>query len=94
MRGDGIFVRTLEGSRSRDEGSECSQALPYNSVRGFQIHQTAGRSRVVMAQEPTRMNNYTAMLLIEDNQGGRRHLFVRSDVPGRCRRKRGPGGFF
>src|SRR2546421_12452604 len=25
MRGDGIFVRTLEGSKGRDEGSTCSQ---------------------------------------------------------------------
>src|ERR1700682_201576 len=43
MRGDVIFVRTLEGSRGRDEGSTCSQPLPYNSVNKFQIRQTAGR---------------------------------------------------
>src|SRR5579859_7851337 len=60
MRGDTIFVRTLEGSKGRDEGSSCSQPIPYNSVRGFQIHQTAGRNRVALAQEPSRMNNYTA----------------------------------
>jgi hypothetical protein len=70
MRGDTIFVRTLEGSKSRDEGSECSQPLPYNSVRDFQIRQTAGRSQVALAQEPNRMNNYTAMLAINDTQGG------------------------
>ncbi len=70
MRGDTIFVRTLEGSKSRDEGSECSQPIPYNSVRDFQIRQTAGRSRVVLAQEPSRMNNYTGLLEIADTQGG------------------------
>jgi hypothetical protein len=70
MRGDAVFVRTLEGSRARDEGSECSQPLPYNSVRGFQIRQTAGRTRVSLAQEPSRMNNYTAMIAIDDRQGG------------------------
>jgi hypothetical protein len=70
MRGDAIFVRTLEGSRGRDEGSECSQPLPYNSVRGFQVRQTAGRSRVTLAQEPSRMNNYTALISIDDAQGG------------------------
>src|SRR4029434_3107491 len=69
MRGDAIFVRTLEGSKGRDEGSECSQPLPYNSVRGFEIRQTAGRSRVSLAQEPSRMNNYTAMISIDDSQG-------------------------
>ena len=72
MRGDAIFVRTVEGSKGRDEGSECSQPLPYNSVRGFQIRQTAGRSRVTLAQEPSRMNNFTAMIAIEDRARRRR----------------------
>jgi hypothetical protein len=70
MRGDQIFVHTLEGSKSRDEGSECSQPLPYNSVSNFQIRQVAGRSRVNLTQEPGRMNNYTALVSIEDLQGG------------------------
>jgi hypothetical protein len=70
MRGDTIFVRTLEGSKGRDEGSECSQPIPYNNVRDFQVRQTAGRSRVTLAQEPGRANNYTAMISIEDRQGG------------------------
>jgi hypothetical protein len=70
MRGDAIFVHTLEGSKGRDEGSECSQPLPYNSVRDFQIRQTAGRNRVTLEQEPGRMNNYTAMMSIDDPQGG------------------------
>ena len=70
MRGDVIFVRTLEGSKGRDEGSECSQPLPYNSVLGFQIRQTAGRNRIALMQEPSRKNNYTAMISIDDRQGG------------------------
>jgi hypothetical protein len=70
MRGDGIFVKTVEGARGHDEGSECSQPLPYNNVRNFQVRQTAGRSQVSLAQEPSRMNNYTAMIAIEDRQGG------------------------
>jgi hypothetical protein len=70
LRGDTVFVRTLEGSKGRDEGSQCSQPLPVNSLRDFQIHQTGGRSPVTLAQEPGRMNNYTAMIAIEDRQGG------------------------
>jgi hypothetical protein len=70
MRGGVIFVHAVEGSKGRDEGSECSQPLPYNSVRDFQIRQTAGRNRVTLAQEPGRMNNYTAMVSIDDPQGG------------------------
>jgi hypothetical protein len=70
MRGDQIFVRTLEGANSRDEGSECSQPLPYNSVRDFQIRQTGGRNPVNVAQQPNRSNNYTATMLISDPQNG------------------------
>jgi hypothetical protein len=70
MRGDNISMRTTEGSSGRDEGSTCSQPLPYNSVGGFAIRQTAGRGRVTLAQAPTRMNNYTVMVAIDDRQVG------------------------
>ena len=73
IRGDRINVRTVEGSRSYDEGSACSQPLPYNSIRDFQVRQIAGRNRVNVVQEPNRMNNYTAMLSINDDQGGGDH---------------------
>src|ERR1044071_4568297 len=70
MRGDAIFVRTLEGSKSHDDGSQCSQPIPYNYVSNFQVRQIAGRGHVSLAQEPGRTNNYTAMITIEDRQGG------------------------
>jgi hypothetical protein len=70
MRRDAIFVRTLEGAKRRDEDSNCSQPLSYNSVSGFEIHQTTGRTRVILAQQLNRMNNYTALIEIEDRQGG------------------------
>jgi hypothetical protein len=73
MRGDGIFVRTVEGARSYDEGSACSQPIPYNSIRDFQVRQVAGRNRVNLVQEPNRMNNYTALFSINDEQGGGDH---------------------
>ena len=70
MRGDRIWVTTVEGAKARDEGSECSQPLPFNFVRDFQIHQAAGRNAVRLAQEPSRANNFTAMIAVEDRQGG------------------------
>jgi len=70
LRGDRIWVNTLQGAKGRDEGSECSQPLPFNSVRDFQVRQVAGRSHVGLAQDPSRGNNYTAMIAIEDHQGG------------------------
>ncbi len=70
LRGDRIWVTTRQGAKGRDEGSECSQSLPFNSVRDFKIRQIAGRSQVQLAQDPSRANNYTAMIAIEDRQGG------------------------
>jgi hypothetical protein len=70
LRGDRIWVTTLQGAKGRDEGSECSQSLPFNSVCDFKIRQIAGRSQVQLAQDPSRANNYTAMIAIEDRQGG------------------------
>ena len=52
MRGDTIFVRTTEGSKARDEGSSCSQPIPYNGVRGFQIHQTAAATKWLSLKSP------------------------------------------
>lgn len=73
IRGDRILVRTVEGARSYDEGSACSQPLPYNSMRDFRVRQIAGRNRVNLVQEPNRMNNYTALFSINDDQGGGDH---------------------
>src|SRR3954453_12123131 len=70
LRGDRIWVTTLQGAKGRDEGSECSQALPFNAVRDFQVRQISGRSRVATAQDPSKANNYTAMFSVEDRQGG------------------------
>jgi hypothetical protein len=73
IRGDGIFVRTLEGARSYDEGSVCSQPVPYHSIQDFRVRQLAGRNPVNLVQEPSRMNNYTALFSINDDQGGGDH---------------------
>jgi hypothetical protein len=73
LRGDGIFVRTLEGAKSYDEGSRCSQPLPYNSIGDFQLRQIAGRNRAELLQQPNRMNNFTALVAINDDQGGGDH---------------------
>lgn len=73
MRGDRIFVRTLEGGRSYDEGSVCNHPLPYNSIRDLQIRQMAGRNRIALRHQPNRGNNFTAVFTINDDQGGGDH---------------------
>jgi hypothetical protein len=73
IRGDNVSVHTVEGARSYDEGSACNSPLPYTSMVDFQLRQTAGRNRVTLVQQPDRMNNYSAVLSINDNQGGGDH---------------------
>jgi hypothetical protein len=94
IRGDGISVRTLEGARSYDEGSACNQPLPYNSIRDFRIRQTAGRNRVNLVQEPSRMNNYTAVFSINDDQGGGDHYAFEVTWGSEGNRPDAPAPFF
>jgi hypothetical protein len=94
IRGDGIFVRTLEGARSYDEGSSCSQPLPYNSIRDFRIRQIGGRNHVNLVQEPNRMNNYTALLSINDDQGGGDHYAFEVSWGAEGDRPNAPAPFF
>jgi len=70
LRGDKIWVTTLAGAKGRDQGSECSQPMPFNAVGDFQVRQLSGRTHIGMVQNPSRGNNYTAMLTVEDRQGG------------------------
>lgn len=94
LRGDAISVRTLEGARSYDEGSRCSQPLPYNSIGDFQIRQTAGRNRVNLVQQPNRMNNFTALLSINDDQGGGDHYAFELTWRSEGDRPNAPAPFF
>jgi len=94
MRGDGIVVRTLEGGRSYDEGSSCNHPIPYNSVRDFQVRQIAGRNRVRLEQEPDRRNNYTALISINDNEGGGDHYVFEVTWRAEGDRPNAPAPFF
>ena len=94
IRGDGISVRTLEGAKSYDEGSRCSQPLPYNSIGDFQIRQIAGRNRVNLVQQPNRMNNFTALLSINDDQGGGDHYAFEVTWRSEGDRPNAPAPFF
>jgi len=94
IRGDAISIRTLEGAKSYDEGSRCSQPIPYNSIGDFQLRQTAGRSRVSLLQQPSRMNNFTALVSINDDQGGGDHYAFEVTWRSEGDRPNAPAAFF
>jgi hypothetical protein len=70
LRGDQIIVNTRTGKRSFDEGSVCTQPLPFGNVSDFRVVANDARGRIVDVREPNRRNNFTGSVAIEDPQPG------------------------
>lgn len=70
FRGDQVIVRTETGRRSRDEGSECNQPLPFHRVDDFRVVAERGRGAVFDVDPPDRRNDFTGALTIDDPQDG------------------------
>jgi hypothetical protein len=70
LRGDQIIVDTASGKRSFDQGSVCTQPLPFHRVDDFRVTTEQGRGQVYEVREPERRNNYTGTVTIADPQNG------------------------
>jgi hypothetical protein len=70
LRGDQIIVDTASGKRSFDQGSVCTQPLPFHRVDDFRVTTQQGRGQVYEVREPERRNNYTGAVTIADPQNG------------------------
>ncbi len=70
LRGDQIIVDTRSGKRSFDQGSTCSQPLPFHPVGNFRVTTAQGRGTVMEVREPNRRNDFTGELTIVDPQNG------------------------
>lgn len=70
MRGDQIIVRTESGRRSFDQGSVCTQPLPFHRVNDFRVTAERGRGAVFDVTPPARRNNFTGAVHIDDPQNG------------------------
>jgi hypothetical protein len=70
LRGDQIIVNTRTGKRSFDEGSVCTQPLPFGRVEDFRVVANEARGRIVDVREPNRRNNFTGSIAIDDPQPG------------------------
>ena len=70
LRGDQIIVNTRSGRRSFDEGSVCTQPLPFRRVDDFRVTASQARGRIVDVVDPSRRNNFTGSIAIEDPQPG------------------------
>jgi hypothetical protein len=70
LRGDQIVVNTASGKRSFDQGSVCTQPLPFHRVQDFRVTAEQARGQIVEVREPTRRNNFTGGMTIVDPQNG------------------------
>jgi len=70
VRADTVFARTISGREPRDAGSECNQPLPTHEVRNFRFAEADSRAEMRLIAEPTRRNDYRAIIRIRDPEGG------------------------
>lgn len=70
VRRDFVNVRTLAGRDARDDGSECNLPLPDRDLVGFNFEVKDSRNEIRLVTEPSRRNDYTAIVHIRDTAGG------------------------
>ena len=71
LRIQGNRVRSVErgGAPTYNEHASFSNPLPRADVR-VEVKKRDGRGRVSLLEQPSRNNNYTAVIRIDDNKGG------------------------
>jgi hypothetical protein len=98
VRRDMVIIHTLSGRDPRDDGSECNAPLPDRNLEGFSFQVIDSRNEIRLAAEPSRRNDFTAVVHIHDTASGEgRYHFRLSWVigggggPTEERRGGGPG---
>jgi hypothetical protein len=70
VHGDMVMIHTLAGRDPRDDGSECNAPLPDRNIEGFNFEVKDSRNEIRLVAEPSRRNNFTAVVHIRDSAGG------------------------
>jgi hypothetical protein len=70
VRGDFVAVRTLSGRDATDAGSECNVPLPNRDVVGFNFQVIDRRGDIRLVEEPSRRNDFAAIVSIRDPESG------------------------
>ena len=70
VRRDMVMIRTLSGRDPRDDGSECNAPLPDRNIEGFNFQVLDSRNEIRLVAEPSRRNDFTAVVHIRDSAGG------------------------
>jgi len=85
---DMVNIRVLSGQNPRDDGSECNAPLPDRDIQGFNYEVKESRNEIRLIEEPSRRNDFTAIVHIRDGAGGYGRYHFRLSWA-----MAGPGGF-
>ena len=70
LRGDLVAIHTISGRDARDDGSECNAPMPDHDVVGFQFEVMESGKGIRLVAEPSRRNNFAAVVRVHDNSTG------------------------
>jgi hypothetical protein len=70
VRGDMVSIHVVAGEGARDDGSECSAPVPDHELRGFRFEVKGKRGEIRLLSEPSRNNDYAAVVAIQDSSSG------------------------
>jgi hypothetical protein len=79
IRDTDIRYTLLSGAPLRDGGSNYRQGIPQAAFGAFNARKVAGRGSVDLVEPPAPVNNYTAILRINDKGGGEDFYHIRLD---------------
>ena len=85
---DLVNIRVFSGQNPRDDGSECNAPLPDRDLQGFNFEVKDSRNEIRLIEEPSRRNDYTAIVHIRDSASGFGRYHFRLSWA-----MMGPGGF-
>src|SRR5262245_2632281 len=63
---DMVYIQTIAGRDAYDDGSECNAPLPDRDVEGFGFEVRDRRNDIQLLAEPSRRNNFRAIVRIRD----------------------------
>ncbi len=70
IRGERVFVRTLQGAPARDVGTTCNAPLPRSGFANMRVRALGNRGETTLLEQPNEQNGYTAVMRIEDRAPG------------------------
>lgn len=91
---DTVRIRTIAGRDASDDGSECNAPLPDREVQNFSFEVRDSRNDIQLLAQPSRRNNFSAVVRIRDSSGGqgRYHFRISWQQTGSDYRPGGGGG--